>query len=281
MLVSWNGLMIEALARSGAALDEPRYVDAAAGAARFLLSALRSGPGRLLHVWRAGQVRVDAFLDDYASLANALVSLYEARFEERWIDEAAALADEILLRFHDPAEGGFFYTAAGHESLIARKKDMLDSSLPSGGGLATMALLRLGKLCGRSDYLEPARQSLRACATLIERRAMGSGQMLLALDFDLAVDGGNRALRRRRSPGDRPGPGRAPPGVHPQQGRRLPRRIGRVRSSQSGPLGDLCRQAGDSAGPDAFCLRALFVSGSRHRRRGCRQAHGSTSQTSR
>jgi hypothetical protein len=185
VLVSWNGLMIEALARSGAALGQPRYVDAAAGAARFLLSALRSGDGCLLHVWRGGQARVDAFLDDYASLANALVWLYEARFEECWIDEAARLADEILRRFHDPAEGGFFYTAAGHASLIARKKDMLDSSLPSGGGLATMALLRLGRLCGRNDYLDAARQSLRACATLIQRAPMGSGQMLLAQDFDL------------------------------------------------------------------------------------------------
>jgi uncharacterized protein YyaL (SSP411 family) len=185
VLVSWNGLTIDALARSGAALGEPRYVDAAASAARFLLSALRSREGSLLHVWRGGEARHDAFLDDYASLANALVSLYEARFEENWIDEAAALADEILRRFHDPAEGGFFYTAAGQESLIARKKDMLDSSVPSGGGLATMALLRLGKLCGRNDYLEAARQSLRACTTLMERSPVGSGQMLLALDFDL------------------------------------------------------------------------------------------------
>jgi len=185
VLVSWNGLMIEALARSGAALGQPRYVDAAAGAARFLLSTLRSSEGRLLHVWRGGQARIDAFLDDYASLAHALVWLYEARFEECWIDEAALLADEILRRFHDPAEGGFFYTAAEHESLIARKKDMLDSSLPSGGGLATMALLRLGKLCDRNDYLEAARQSLRACATLMERSPTGSGQLLLALDFDL------------------------------------------------------------------------------------------------
>jgi uncharacterized protein YyaL (SSP411 family) len=185
VLVSWNGLAIDALARAGAALDEPRYVDAAASAARFLLSNLRSPEGRLLHVWRNGEARLDALLDDYASLANALVSLYEARFEEHWIDEALALTDEILHRFHDPAEGGFFYTAAEQESLIARKKDMLDSSVPSGGGLATLALLRLGKLCGRDDYLEAARQSLRACATLMERAPMGSGTLLLALDFDL------------------------------------------------------------------------------------------------
>jgi hypothetical protein len=185
VLVGWNGLMIDALARAGAALDQPRYVEAAASAARFLLSALRSREGRLLHLWRRGEARLDAFLDDYASLANALVSLYEARFEECWIDEACALADEILRRFHDPAEGGFFYAAADHESLIARKKDMLDSSLPSGGGLATLALLRLGKLCGCSDYLEAARRSLRACATLMERSPMGSGTLLLALDFDL------------------------------------------------------------------------------------------------
>jgi uncharacterized protein YyaL (SSP411 family) len=185
VLVGWNGLMIDALARAGAALGQPRYIDAAASAARFLLSALRSREGRLLHVWRRGEARLDAFLDDYAGLANALVSLYEARFEECWIDEAIVLTEEILRRFYDPAEGGFFYAAADHESLIARKKDMLDSSLPSGGGLATLALLRLGTLLGGNDYLEAARHSLRACATLMERSPVGTGTLLLALDFDL------------------------------------------------------------------------------------------------
>jgi len=181
VLVSWNGLMIDALALAGAALDEPRYLEAARRAAQFLLDTLRRD-GRLLHVWRNGEARVDAFLDDYASLANALVTLYEATFEERWIDEAAALAEVILRDFFDRADGGFFFTAGESASLIARKKDMFDSSIPSGGGLATTALLRLSQLCGRDDYREAARASLHVCSSLIQRAPSGTGQLLTALD---------------------------------------------------------------------------------------------------
>ncbi|MEN6494987.1 MAG: thioredoxin domain-containing protein [Thermoguttaceae bacterium] len=184
ILVSWNGLMIDAMAQAGAALGEPRYVEAAAAAARFLLDALRRD-GRLLHTWRHGEARVEAFLDDYASLAKALLTLYEARFEEHWIDEAVDLADGILRDFADHEEGGFFYTAGDQPMLIARKKDMLDSSLPSGGGLATMVLLWLGKLCGRNDYLATATQALQASLTLMERAPSGTAQLLLALDLDL------------------------------------------------------------------------------------------------
>ena len=77
VLVSWNGLMIDALARAGEAFAEPRYREAAARAADFLLAQLRDGDGRLLHCWRAGQARHRAFLDDHASLCNALITLHE------------------------------------------------------------------------------------------------------------------------------------------------------------------------------------------------------------
>lgn len=212
VLVSWNGLMIDALARCGAALGEARYVDAAAAAADLLLDHVRRGDGRLLHAWRRGHARLDAYLDDYAALAGALVSLYEARFEERWIDEAVLLADLMVAHFDDPQSGGFFFTADDHETLIARKKDLVDSSTPSAAGLATDVLLRLGRLCQREDYLAAARRSLAAARSAMKRIPQGMGQMLLALDTQLgpvpeivllgsgdeAVDAGVMADLRRR-----------------------------------------------------------------------------------
>jgi uncharacterized protein YyaL (SSP411 family) len=184
ILVSWNGLMIESLARAGAALGEPRYLDAAAAAADFLLR-LRSTDGRLLHGSFRGQARQTAFLDDYAALAGALVTLYETRFEERWIDAAVGLAEEILARFADRRRGGFFFTADDQEPLIARRKDLLDSSTPSASGLATLALLRLGRLCGREDCLAAADEALASAGPLLEQMPHGLGQMLLALDMRL------------------------------------------------------------------------------------------------
>ncbi len=185
VLVSWNGLMIAALARAGVALDEPRYTEAAARAARFLLDHLRDPRGHLFHYWRRGRAQGAAYLDDYAALANALVGLYEAGRHESWIDEAVALTDQILQRFADPDASGFFYASHDHQPLPVRHKDLFDSAVPSATGLAVTLLLRLGRLCQRSDYLAAAEETLHAHRSLLERAPQAMGQMLLALDLHL------------------------------------------------------------------------------------------------
>jgi uncharacterized protein YyaL (SSP411 family) len=145
------------------------------------LGRLRLSDGRLLHTWRAGQPKLAAYLDDYASLANALVSIYEANFDERHIDSAAELMDIVLEKFADP-DGGFFYTAADHEQLITRTKELTDSSTPSGNSLAATALLRLGTLLGRRDYLDAAEKTLAIAVPILQRAPTAAGQMLIALD---------------------------------------------------------------------------------------------------
>ena len=124
-------------------------------------------------------------MDDYAALANALVSLYEASFDEKYIDEAARFVEIMQAHFADRASGGFFYTADDHEQLIARHKDLQDSSVPSGNALAATVLVRLGKLTGRIQYLEAAERTIQMSAALLERAPTASGQMLLALDMQL------------------------------------------------------------------------------------------------
>ncbi len=185
VLVGWNGLMIEALARAAAVLGEPRYLRAAGQAADFLLTNLRREDGRLWHTWRAGRASVDGLLDDYAALANGLLSLYEAEFDERWIDAALRLAEPMVARFSDRARGGFFMAAADHGSLILRKKDVFDSATPSGGALATTVLWRLGRLCAQGDFLELAEKALEDALPRMKRWPMGTAQWRLALDTAL------------------------------------------------------------------------------------------------
>ena len=183
VLVSWNGLMIEALAKAAGVLGAPQYYDAAARAAKFLLTALRDENGRLLHCWRHGKAKLAAYLDDYAYLTCAMVTLYEASFEEAWIDEAVDLADVMLGHFADPEQGGFFFTADDHEALIARNKDLHDSSVPSGNSMAATALLRLGTLCGRADYLDAARGTLEMAHETMRNSPTAAGQMLVAANM--------------------------------------------------------------------------------------------------
>jgi len=182
VIVAWNGLMIDAMARAGATLNEPAYLVAASKAASFLLSRMRDRDGRLLHTWRAGRAKFAAYLDDYTALANGLVSLYEADFNERWIEEAVRLMDLVMEMFADRVKGGFYYTSADHERLITRTKELTDSSTPSGNALAATVLLRLGRLLGRADYSDAAVKTLAAAATVLERIPTACGQMLMALD---------------------------------------------------------------------------------------------------
>jgi len=187
VLGNWNGLMIASLAKAGALFDEPRYVAAAARAADFILSQMRRDDGRLLHTYRAGKAHLNAYLDDYACLANGLFELYEATFAERWITTAVELMETTLKHFRDREHGGFFFTADDHEQLLVRAKDTLESSVPSGGAMAATVLVRLGKLCGRADFLAAAGDAITDAIGIIERAPTAAGQMLIALDGYLSA----------------------------------------------------------------------------------------------
>jgi uncharacterized protein len=183
VLVAWNGLMIAALAEGGRVLKDERYLDAAGRAAGFILDRLRLADGRLLHTYKDGQAKLDAYLDDYADLIDGLTRLYEAKGEPRWIESALALARIMIDEFADAEQGGFFFTGNRHEKLIARQKDVHDNATPSGNAMAATALIRLGALTGREDLAKAGRSALESVQSLLERHPAAAGQSLIALDF--------------------------------------------------------------------------------------------------
>ena len=182
VIVSWNGLMIDAFARAARVLGEPKYLQAATSAATFLREQLWRN-GRLQHSWRRGQAKFSGCLDDYACLANGLVSLYEAGFDRQWIDWAFELMDLVLKRFRDVDGGALFYTADDHEKLIARTKDFQDSSVPSANAMASNVLIRLSHLGSRNDYRDVSAEILESALGLMQRAPGAAGQMLLAADL--------------------------------------------------------------------------------------------------
>ena len=179
VLVSWNALMISSLAYAGRYLDEPRYTAAAKRAADFILSRMQKD-GRLLRAYRLGQAKLSAFLDDYAFLAGALIDLHEATGEKRWLGEAERLVEVMLKHYHDPAGGGFFFTADDHEELLARTKDPLDAAIPAGNAVAAEVLVRLAGHTGRKEYLDTAKQTLETFVGFMVRLPAGTSYMLVA-----------------------------------------------------------------------------------------------------
>jgi len=186
VLTSWNGLMLAAFAEAGQALRRPDYIEAAESNAAFLHSTMRHQSGRLLRTWKAGSnAKYNAYLEDYAYLADGLLALYEATFETRWVDWARELAELMLTHFRDTKNGGFFDTSGDHERLIHRPKDLQDNAVPSGNSMAASVLSRLSLLTGNGDYWQVAEQSTATMSKLMSQYPSGFGQWLNVASFIL------------------------------------------------------------------------------------------------
>jgi uncharacterized protein YyaL (SSP411 family) len=162
VLCDWNGLMIGAMARSGRVLGEPRYVEAAARAADFVLDRLGGeGGSELLHVFRIGSARIAAFLDDYAFLIHGLLELHDATAEARWLRQAAGLQAQQDERLWDAAGGGYF-SAGTDAHLLVQSKVAHDGATASGNGVAALNLLRLAATTAKVAWEEKARSVVKA-----------------------------------------------------------------------------------------------------------------------
>jgi uncharacterized protein YyaL (SSP411 family) len=186
-LCAWNALMIAALADAGAALERADYRDAAVACAEFIWRDMRDADGRLLRTYNRGEARLSAYLEDHAFLLEALLTLYETTFDPRWFGAARELAETILARFSDPANGGFFATADDHEALIARRKELEDTPIPSGASSAAFGLLRLAALTGEHRYEQAAVGALRLLHQVAPQHPAAFAHLLQALDFHFAA----------------------------------------------------------------------------------------------
>jgi uncharacterized protein YyaL (SSP411 family) len=185
-ILSWNALMIAALADAGAVLRRDDYIEAATGCADFIWDRMRDGEGHLTRTWKDGEARLNAYLEDHAYLLEALLTLYEATFEVRWFDAARETADAMIDRFADPENGAFFTTSHDHEELIARRKDGDDHPIPSGNSAAAFGLLRLAALTGERSYEEHAVSVFRLLGRLAAQHPQAVAHLLRAIDFHLA-----------------------------------------------------------------------------------------------
>ncbi len=185
ILADWNGMMIAAMARGYRVLGEPRYLDSASRAAEFVCSSMFDGE-RLLHTHRTGRSHLKAYLDDYATMLWGCLELFESSFEPRWLAAARRFGDGLIDLFLDTEAGGFFFTGADHEQLIARTKSSQDGATPSGNAIAATWLQRLAVLTGDRDYANCAREAIYAFAGPAKRAPFAFAQLLLALDTYLA-----------------------------------------------------------------------------------------------
>jgi uncharacterized protein YyaL (SSP411 family) len=185
VLASWNAFALRALAEAGGALGDHTYVAAARGTGEFLLNALRH-EGRLFRSWKAGERRIPGFLEDYAAVGNALLSLFEADLDPHWLDEARGLADRTLELFWDEEEGLFFDAPRDGEELIVRPREAMDNATPSGNSLAIEFLLRSAAVFGMDHHREVAVRALSREMEVAARFPSAFGRFLSALAVSLS-----------------------------------------------------------------------------------------------
>jgi hypothetical protein len=194
ILASWNGLMLGAFARAYAVLGDEKYRLAAEKNLAFIRSKLWVAPGEagtdtLYHRWRDGEHDQVQLLEAYAFQLSGVLDLYEATLAPAQLAFAVSLAEALLAGFYDPQAGGFWQSGAGAMDLILRVKDDYDGAEPSGNSVATLALLKLAAITGRSEFRQAATATLQLFAIRLEKVPQAVPCLLQALDFWLAEPG--------------------------------------------------------------------------------------------
>ncbi len=185
VIASWNGLMISALSRAGAALGEERLIASASTAAEFQLARLRPA-GTLLHSFHLGRGALPAFLDDCSDLAQGTLDLFEATGEARWLEAAISLVDEMDARFWEESSGRYQFSEPAHATPLVRLRGGDDGAQPGGNSVAAHVLLRLARLTGHKGREERARRVLSAHAEPVARTPAAFHYLLCAVESHLA-----------------------------------------------------------------------------------------------
>ena len=181
ILVSWNALMIASMARASSALDAPQLLDSAEHAVDFIRANMWSQQ-RLWASYKDGRAHLPAYLDDYAFLLQALLTVLQHRWRPANFAFAMELAEVILSQFQDQQNGGFFFTAHEHEALIFRARPVTDEAMPAGAAVAAVALQRLGHLIGNVRYLDAARRCIESAWDGLQSGPQAHCTLLQALD---------------------------------------------------------------------------------------------------
>ncbi len=182
ILTSWNGLMLASLAEAARVLKRPDYLDPARRAGDFLLDQMMQAEDRLYRSHKDGRSKLNAYLEDYANLIDAMLELYQSTFEERWFVAARRLAGFVLEHFTSE-DGGFYDTSDDHENLIVRPRNLQDNVTPSGNGMMARQLLRLAAYTGDAAYDAAARAILRKLCDAMRQYPQAFAESLNAADM--------------------------------------------------------------------------------------------------
>ena len=181
-LTDWNALMIVALAKAGAAFQEPEFIEKAEHAFEFIQQQLIS-KGKLLHRYKEGEAAIDGFADDYAFLVWSGIELYEATFKTYYLKSAVEWNHRMLKIFWDTKNGGFFFSVNDSDQPLGRQKQIYDGAVPSSNSVSLLNLIRLGRFTGNTDLEVKANELGGFFSSDLIRSGSSSTMSMMALQF--------------------------------------------------------------------------------------------------
>jgi len=179
ILTDWNGLMIASLAIGARIFGNKKYAEAAARSADFILDRMRTQDG-LMHRYRE-DASISAYLNDYAFLIWGLIELYESTFDVKFLKEAIEMNNELIEKFWDEKDGGFYFTS--DDGVLLKQKEGSDSAIPSGNAVAMLNMLRLGRITSDAGLEDRAHEMAKTFSNGIRKFPSAYSTFMVSLDF--------------------------------------------------------------------------------------------------
>lgn len=194
-LTSWNALMLKAYVDAYTSFGEKHFLEIAMKNAHFIINKQMKSDGGLYRNYKNGKSNIDAYLEDYATVIDAFITLYEATFDVSWLKTAKQLADYTYDHFYDDESKMFFFTSDTSKELISRKKDVDDNVIPSSNSIMANNLFRLGHYFENKNYSVSAETMLNNMEDNILRYPEGASNWLLLYSnyvgefYEVAISG--------------------------------------------------------------------------------------------
>jgi uncharacterized protein YyaL (SSP411 family) len=185
ILTSWNGLMLKGLVDAYRYLGDTSYLDLALENAAFIEKRLTTPDGGLFHNYKNERSTINGYLEDYASVIDAYIALYEVTFDETWLQRAKTLAQYCEKNFYDPKSGLFFFTSQKDDYVIRRTLETMDNVIPSSNSIMAKDLFKLSKFFPEDGFEDRSLQMLKSLqGNIVENAQSHSNWMQLTLYFD-------------------------------------------------------------------------------------------------
>ena len=162
ILTDWNGLMMAALASTGAIFEDNRFTEKAAEIGGFLEKNCIKSDYSLHHRYKDGEAEITGMADDYAFTVWGFIELFQTTFDPKYLKLAIELHQTFTKKFWDDEHGGFFFTPDDGEELLGRQKEIYDGAIPSSNSVAALNSFRLARMTGNTEWEDQTEQILNA-----------------------------------------------------------------------------------------------------------------------